>query len=60
LTQKILEEFKEKVASLELKPFDDGRFEVFLDNKKIFSKLQAHRFPDYAEIRTALAPKRRG
>jgi selT/selW/selH-like putative selenoprotein len=60
LTQKILEEFKQEVEWLQLQPFDDGRFEVFLDGKKIFSKLQAHRFPEYPEIRAAIAPGRRG
>jgi len=59
LTQKILEEFKQKVEWLQLQPFDDGRFEVFLDGKQIFSKLETHRFPEYSEIRTALAPGRR-
>jgi selenoprotein W-related protein len=27
-----------------------GAFEVFLDGKKIFSKLQEGRFPDHGEI----------
>jgi selT/selW/selH-like putative selenoprotein len=54
LTQQILEEFKQQVGSLQLKPFSDGRFEVFLDDAKIFSKLDSHRFPEYPEIRTKL------
>jgi len=41
-----------------LQPFGDGRFEVFVDGKKIFSKLEAHRFPEYKEIRDKLLPKR--
>jgi selT/selW/selH-like putative selenoprotein len=59
LTQKILEEFKLGVRTLQLKPFDDGRFEVFADDKLIFSKLASHRFPEYSEIRPALRKARR-
>ena len=54
MTQKILEEFKFRIAHLQLQPFDDGRFEVLVDGKKIFSKLQSRRFPEYEEIRTSL------
>ena len=54
MTQQILEEFKQRVASLELRPFADGRFEVFLNETRIFSKLELHRFPEYAEIRPLL------
>ncbi|MBI3933781.1 MAG: SelT/SelW/SelH family protein [Acidobacteria bacterium] len=54
MTQKILEEFKQKVSTLQLEPFGDGRFEVFVDGKKIFSKLNLHRFPEYKEIREIL------
>jgi selT/selW/selH-like putative selenoprotein len=42
-----------------LQPFGDGRFEVFVDGKKIFSKLELHRFPEYSEIRAALLRRRR-
>ncbi|MBI3895563.1 MAG: SelT/SelW/SelH family protein [Acidobacteria bacterium] len=58
MTQKILEEFKQKIAYLQLQPFGDGRFEVFLNDQKIFSKLEAHRFPEYQEIRGKLNKKR--
>ena len=54
MTQKILEEFKQRVASLELQPFTDGRFEVFLNGHKIFSKRETHRFPEYEEIQKAV------
>jgi len=49
-----LEEFKQRVASLQLQPFSDGRFEVFLNETRIFSKLESHRFPEYEEIRPTL------
>ena len=55
MTQQILEEFKQNVASLELRPFADGRFEVFLNETRIFSKLETRRFPEYEEIRPLLA-----
>jgi selT/selW/selH-like putative selenoprotein len=55
LTQQILEDFKQKVASLQLCPFADGRFEVFLNETRVFSKLETRRFPEYEEIRPALA-----
>jgi len=50
-----LEEFKQRVASLQLQPFSDGRFEVFLNETRIFSKLESHCFPEYEEIRPTLA-----
>jgi len=54
LTQKLLQEFKRDIASLELLPSTGGRFEVFLDGKRIFSKHETKRFPEYQEIRDAL------
>jgi len=35
---------------VELKPGDRGAFEVYLDEKLIFSKLQLDRFPNEGEI----------
>jgi selT/selW/selH-like putative selenoprotein len=58
LTQSILEEFKQEIQSLELQPFADGRFEVFVNGSRIFSKLESQRFPEYKEIRTALVDSR--
>ncbi len=59
MTEKILTEFKQKVRELRLAPFDDGRFEVFVNGEKIYSKLSTHRFPEYAEIRPALQKQAR-
>jgi len=42
------------VKSLTLAPYDDGRFEVFVDEKKIYSKKATGRFPEYEEVRKAL------
>jgi len=55
LTLQILEEFKQRVTSLQLQPFSDGRFEVFLNETRVFSKLESRRFPEYEEIRPTLA-----
>jgi len=51
LTDKLITEFKSKIKRLILVPSDGGRFEVSVDGKQIFSKLQTGRFPDYQEIR---------
>jgi len=54
LTEQLLSEYKQRVKSLTLTPHDDGRFEVFVDGKKIYSKKATGRFPEYEEIRTVL------
>jgi predicted Rdx family selenoprotein len=46
LTEKLLKKGKQRIQSLELFPFGDGRFEVYKDNKKIYSKLESREFPD--------------
>jgi len=46
LTEKLLIAAKHRVKSLELVPFNDGRFEVFKNDKKIYSKLETHTFPN--------------
>jgi len=35
----------------EIEAGDKGQFEVFVDGESVFSKQQAGRFPDHAEIR---------
>jgi len=49
-----LNTYKQRLRQLTLVPFDDGRFEVFVDGKKIYSKKSTGRFPEYAEVHTAL------
>jgi selT/selW/selH-like putative selenoprotein len=46
LTEKILNRGKQRVHSLELVPFGDGRFEVYKNDKRVFSKLDSKNFPD--------------
>ena len=59
MTGEILEEFKERITHLQLESYSDGRFEVFLNGDKIYSKKQTHQFPEYAEIQASLASKKR-
>jgi len=54
LTQKLLVEFKRDIQQLQLQPSTGGCFEVSLDGKKIYSKLETRRFPEYEEIQKAL------
>lgn len=34
------------MSELSIAPFADGRFEVFVDGQKIYSKLETGEFPD--------------
>jgi len=38
------------MTELSLAPFADGRFEVFLDGEKLYSKLETGEFPDDATL----------
>jgi selenoprotein W-related protein len=51
LTEKLITELKDKITKLVLVPSDGGRFEVTVNGKRIFSKLETGRFPEYQEIR---------
>jgi len=51
LTEKLITELKGRIQRLVLIPSDGGRFEVSVDGKPVFSKLQTGRFPEYQEIR---------
>jgi len=41
---------KQRLQSLELLPFGDGRFEVFKNDKLVYSKLETGSFPDEERI----------
>ena len=41
---------KQRIKSLELVPFDDGRFEVFKNEKKLYSKLETGEFAKEDQI----------
>ncbi len=38
------------MSEIAIAPYADGRFEVFFDDKLIYSKLKTGDFPDHAEI----------
>lgn len=50
MTEKILKTLKRKVESLTLVPSDGGRFELSVNGKLVYSKLQTGKFPDEDEI----------
>ena len=54
----MLREFKQKIKSLSLSPFADGRFEVFVNGKRLHSKLETGQFPDEAEMLDAIGKSR--
>ena len=46
MTEELAKALKQKMTELTIAPFADGRFEVFVDGKKIWSKLETGEFPD--------------
>jgi len=54
LTDSLLDEFAEDVASWTLRPSSGGRFEVLVDGELVFSKAQLGRHPKRAELRELL------
>ena len=54
MTDKVLRQFKQKIQSLSLAPFADGRFEVFKNGTRLYSKLETGAFPEEDDILKAL------
>jgi selenoprotein W-related protein len=50
LTSKLLAKYKQKIEGLELQPSDGGCFELTLDGKLVYSKLQTGSFPDEDQL----------
>jgi selenoprotein W-related protein len=46
LASQLLSQLKQRIVSLELVPSDGGCFEVAVDGKQVYSKLQTGEFPD--------------
>jgi len=46
LTGRIATALKQDMSELTLAPYADGRFEVFVDGEKVYSKLETGDFPD--------------
>ena len=55
----IVRDFEPQLASILLRPFDDGRFLVFVDRQRVFDKESTGRFPNYdQEIKPRLGAGR--
>jgi selenoprotein W-related protein len=50
LASKVLTQFKQKLAGLELQPSKGGCFEITVDGELIYSKLTTDQFPNEDEI----------
>ncbi len=50
MTDKIANALKQNMSELSLAPYGDGRFEVFVDGDRIYSKLETGEFPDEETI----------
>ena len=46
MTEKLAKALKQRMSELTIAPFADGRFEVLVDGKKVWSKLESGDFPD--------------
>jgi selT/selW/selH-like putative selenoprotein len=46
-----------RLAGVELAPGYDGRFEVFVDGEKVYSKLETKRFPELPEVLQAVSAR---
>ncbi len=57
VTAELLKEFEPKVTSWELIPSSGGAFEVKVDGKLAYSKLQTGRHPEVDEVRQAIKSK---
>ena len=50
LANELLKEFEYKLGGLTLVPSDGGRFEVKVDDRLVYSKLQTHRHAEPGEV----------
>jgi len=56
LTEKILT-LKQRIGSLKLVPSGGGAFEISVNGKKIYSKLDTGEFPDFDAVLKAVKAK---
>jgi selenoprotein W-related protein len=54
LTAEVLTHFKQDVSELTLVPAGGGKFEIFVDDDQIWSKLDTGKFPEPGEIIRAI------
>ncbi len=57
VTAELIKEFEPKITGWELIPSRGGAFEVKVDGKLAYSKLQTGRHPDVDEVRKAIKAK---
>lgn len=50
MTDELAKALKQKMRELTLAPFADGRFEVFVNAERVWSKLETGDFPDNATL----------
>jgi selenoprotein W-related protein len=50
LTGELLNNFETEIGSITLVPSEGGRFEVTVNEKLVYSKLQTGRHPDTGEV----------
>jgi len=50
LTEELAKALKQKMKEITLAPYADGRFEVFLNAERVWSKLETGDFPDNATL----------
>jgi selenoprotein W-related protein len=51
----LVQKYDNHFSEIALKPSDGGRFEIMVDGKVIFSKLEADRFPEDDEVMELVA-----
>ncbi|MCS6861575.1 MAG: Rdx family protein [Abditibacteriales bacterium] len=54
MAEALLKEYKNKLSAVTLIPSDGGRYEVSVNDKLVFSKLELGRFPEVEEIKAHL------
>jgi len=45
------------MSEIALAPYGDGRFEVFVDDERIYSKLETGEFPDHPTLIARIAKR---
>lgn len=50
MTALLLDTIKTNLKEFSLAPYSDGRFEVFVDGKNVYSKKETGKFPDEKEL----------
>ena len=57
MAAEVLPHFKQDIEEMILVPSDQGKFEIFLDEDQIYSKLETGEFPEPQQIVRAITAK---